>query len=98
MHNSRGSVVRTYIRKKSHKIAANLKKVPHVSLRAKTIYGLFKIFEKQVCCKGQTRENTVLFFLKKRLSYWRAFRIMDTKFLETITRVSKSLYKQPKKY
>jgi len=50
MHNSRGSVVRTCIRKESHKIEATLNEISRVSLPAKTINGLLKKFRKQVSC------------------------------------------------
>jgi predicted transcriptional regulator len=59
--------VRIFIRTKSNKIAANLKEVPHVSLPAKTIYGLLKKLKKKFLVKGKTSENTALYSLKKRL-------------------------------
>jgi len=63
MHNSRDSVVRTSIKKESHKIEAILKEVPRVSIPAKTINRLLKIFSKnKFLIKEKTSENTVLFF------------------------------------
>jgi hypothetical protein len=62
MHNSGGSVMRTCKRKKSHKIAANLKEVPRVSLPAKTIYGLLKKFRKTCLLLKEKRVRTRCFF------------------------------------